>query len=123
MGATPPFFPERSSLALAPLRVRPPAIMLLVLTAPYPDAMFASLTLTKSVVLPLTDVLLLRVPCMVERRVRYVQFKVVQFEPILEAGEEGFGSVLVHFQKCQGGVSDPAICCWRNGSYDITPVS
>ncbi len=34
-------------------------------------------------------------------RVRYVQFEVVQFEPILEAGEEGFGSVSVHFQKCQ----------------------
>ena len=56
-------------------------------------------------------------------RVRYVQFEVVQIEPILEAGEEGFGAVLVHFQKRQWGVSDPAICSWRNGSYDITPVS
>ena len=53
----------------------------------------------------------------------HVQFKVVQFEPILEASEEGFGSVLVHFQKRQQGVSDPAICCWRNVFYDITPVS
>jgi hypothetical protein len=34
-------------------------------------------------------------------RVRYVQFKVVQIEPILEAGEEDFGAVLVHFQKHQ----------------------
>ncbi len=33
--------------------------------------------------------------------VRYVQFKVVQFEPILEADKEGFSSVLVHFQKRQ----------------------
>jgi hypothetical protein len=57
------------------------------------------------------------------QRVRYVQFKVVQFEPILEGGGEGFGSVSVHFQKHQLGVSDPAICSWRNGSYDITPVS
>ena len=34
-------------------------------------------------------------------QVRYVQFEVVQIEPILEAGEEGFGAVSVHFQKRQ----------------------
>ncbi len=32
-------------------------------------------------------------------QVRYVQFKVVQIEPILEAGDEGFDAVLVHFQN------------------------
>ncbi len=38
-------------------------------------------------------------------QVRYVQFDVVQIEPFLEAGEEGFSAVLVHFQntsvRCQ----------------------
>ena len=58
--------PEQSSLALAPLRVHQPAIMMLVPTAPNLVAVFASLALTKSVVPPLTDVLLLRVPCMVD---------------------------------------------------------
>ena len=83
--------------------------MLLRLASPNPGAIFLSLALTESVVLSLTDVFVLRVPCMVDlavdggtvEQVRYVQFEVVQIEPILEAGEEGFGAVLVHFQKRQ----------------------
>ncbi len=43
-------------------------------------------------------------------QVRYVQFKVVQFEPILEAGEEGFGSVSVHFQNIsEASVTLPSV--------------
>ena len=69
MGAAPPFSPEQASLVPAALRVRPPAIMLLVLTAPTnPGAIWASLTLPKSGVPPLTEVLLLRAPGIVDGR-------------------------------------------------------
>ena len=56
-------------------------------------------------------------------RVINVQFEVVQFEPI-RGGPRGFQLSFGALPKTSvRGVSDTAICCWRNGSYDITPVS
>ena len=73
---------QTSIVARRALRVHPPAMMLLVLTAPNnPGAIWASLSLPKS------GVLLLRAPGIVDGRflaeqVINVQYEVVQFEPI-----------------------------------------
>jgi len=102
-----------------PRRVRPPARMLLGLTSPTIDPdppMTASVELTASVVLPLTN--LLRVLATVDMvwggicSVRCAPDWTYYFR----GGWRGFRCIS---KKRQWGVSDSAICSWRYGRQKV----